>query len=293
MRPHGHVRISRSKPRAQGVCDRCGLWYTHDEQKFQYDWVGARLQNKYILVCHGCNDKPQENIRTIILPADPMPIANPRAENFPLDDNPISGIGYDPARLFGPLAYGSSGGSPFSDAFSSAFGPRVPTTMFSGMLTGGSGPEGAFFGGVKTLAQSSTLIPSSTQPGANNISIAWSVLPGNPITPSQLSTPTQAYAINQAIVSSPIDSAFLVGSSASTTVYLDGANDGLSWNNLAFANTQGVRGEQVTLTPSNQGFFAYHRVWVQGDGSHQAAISLIQLSTPGPSLAQTGSELGA
>ncbi len=38
--------------------------------------------NKQILVCPACLDKPQEQLRAIILPADPLPIRNPRTENF-------------------------------------------------------------------------------------------------------------------------------------------------------------------------------------------------------------------
>lgn len=35
-----------------------------------------------ILVCDRCYDTPQENIRAIVIPADPVPIQNPRIEYF-------------------------------------------------------------------------------------------------------------------------------------------------------------------------------------------------------------------
>lgn len=38
--------------------------------------------NKRILVCPTCLDKPQEQLRAIIVPSDPVPIANPRVEYF-------------------------------------------------------------------------------------------------------------------------------------------------------------------------------------------------------------------
>ena len=117
MRPHGRARISRSNPEAQGVCDRCGARYTHKTLQWQFDWAGARLQNKYILVCPGCLDVPQENLRTIVLPPDPRPIANPRPEQFTSDDNPISGLGWDVANLFslrGPTAQSAFFGLPAS-----------------------------------------------------------------------------------------------------------------------------------------------------------------------------------
>jgi hypothetical protein len=50
--------------------------------KWQYDWAGASLINKRILVCTTCYDEPQEQLRAIIVPADPMPIINPRVQDF-------------------------------------------------------------------------------------------------------------------------------------------------------------------------------------------------------------------
>lgn len=49
--------------------------------------------NLRILVCRPCMDKPQEQLRTIILPPDPEPVQNPRQEQYTQDDNPISSIG--------------------------------------------------------------------------------------------------------------------------------------------------------------------------------------------------------
>lgn len=275
MRPHGHVRISRSKPRAQGVCDRCGLWFNHKDLQPQFDWVGARLQNKFILVCKPCRDKPQENIRTIILPADPMPVQNPRPEQFPLDNNPISGIGFDPAGLWTPP--GSP--APFSTTF--------------GSLTGGGGPEGCFFGGPnKMFVLSAHLTPSSTgtNPG-NSVGVNWSNIPGNPTTPSQLSTPSQKYVVNSTVVNSPVDAPFL--GSGATSVVVEGSNDGATWTTIATKVSAGIKNEQLTIPSANSAFYGYHRVRIVGDGSTPAAISFIQFSTPGPSIAQTGSELGA
>lgn len=78
----GRARTSASNPQAFAVCDRCGLWYNHNSLKFQYEWRGATLQNIQVLVCAPCYDKPQENVRSIVLPPDPIPIKNPRIEYF-------------------------------------------------------------------------------------------------------------------------------------------------------------------------------------------------------------------
>lgn len=93
MRPHGRAQTSRTWPRAHAVCDRCGGRYNHDVLKTQPYWAGPQLQTKNILVCPTCWDVPQENIRTIMIPPDPIPIDNPRPEAYTQDDNPISGLG--------------------------------------------------------------------------------------------------------------------------------------------------------------------------------------------------------
>ncbi len=78
----GRARTSAKNPQAFGVCDRCALWYNHVDLKWQYDWAGASLINKRILVCETCYDDPQEQLRAIVLPADPTPIVNPRTEPY-------------------------------------------------------------------------------------------------------------------------------------------------------------------------------------------------------------------
>jgi len=78
----GRARTSARNPRAFGVCDRCALWYNHQNLKWQYDWAGASLINKRILVCDTCYDTPQNQLRAIVLPADPVPIINPRTEPY-------------------------------------------------------------------------------------------------------------------------------------------------------------------------------------------------------------------
>ncbi len=81
-RPHGKARVSPSGPSAFGVCDRCGMWYNLKDLQFQYEWGGSRLTNQNILVCNRCLDIPQQQLRSIIIPADPVPVFNPRPERF-------------------------------------------------------------------------------------------------------------------------------------------------------------------------------------------------------------------
>lgn len=92
----GRARTSIKNPRAFGVCDRCALWYNHDSLQWQFDWAGASLMNKRILVCNSCYDNPQQQLRAIVLPADPMPIINPRTEPYAWDSTDIRQVsGYN------------------------------------------------------------------------------------------------------------------------------------------------------------------------------------------------------
>jgi len=83
----GKARISSTNPQALAICDRCGFTYNHVDLMWQYDYAGAGLINKRILVCKPCYDTPQEQLRAIVLPADPVPIINPRVETWAEAEN--------------------------------------------------------------------------------------------------------------------------------------------------------------------------------------------------------------
>lgn len=78
----GRARTSASAPQAHAICDRCGFRYNLVNLNWQFDWRGASLQNIKLLVCKGCYDEPQEQLRAIVIPADPVPVANPRIQDF-------------------------------------------------------------------------------------------------------------------------------------------------------------------------------------------------------------------
>jgi len=82
----GRARTSARNPQAFAICDRCAIWYNHVDLKWQYDWAGASLITKRILVCNTCYDEPQQQLRAIIIPADPTPIINPRVEPYAWDE---------------------------------------------------------------------------------------------------------------------------------------------------------------------------------------------------------------
>jgi len=78
----GRARVSARNPRAAGQCDRCGFVYNHFDLRWQFDYAGSGLINKRLLVCKRCEDSPQNQLRSIVVPADPMPIQNPRVPNY-------------------------------------------------------------------------------------------------------------------------------------------------------------------------------------------------------------------
>ena len=78
----GRARTSSTSPQAHAICDRCGFRFNFVDLQWQYEWRGAALMNIKILVCRRCLDTPQENVRSIIVPADPQPIVNARVQDF-------------------------------------------------------------------------------------------------------------------------------------------------------------------------------------------------------------------
>jgi hypothetical protein len=82
MRPHGRAKVSTRNPEAFAICDDCGFLYNHTELRWQMEWGGNKLINKRQLVCRRCNDIPNTQLRAIVLPADPLPITNPRVQDY-------------------------------------------------------------------------------------------------------------------------------------------------------------------------------------------------------------------
>jgi hypothetical protein len=80
--PTGRAPVSSRFPQAQGTCDRCGGHYALRSLKWQYQFAGVQLQNLRLLVCDRCLDVPQMQLKTIVLPPDPVPVFNPRPEIY-------------------------------------------------------------------------------------------------------------------------------------------------------------------------------------------------------------------
>ncbi len=59
-------------------------------------WAGNQLINTQLLVGEDNYDKPQEQLRTLILPADPAPLFNARPENYVVDETDWLSTGVRP-----------------------------------------------------------------------------------------------------------------------------------------------------------------------------------------------------
>lgn len=68
------------------------MWYNRVNLRAQWDWRGAQIANLYIYVCNDCYDIPQEQLRAIVLPADPVPIVLALPEPFFADEMTYMGL---------------------------------------------------------------------------------------------------------------------------------------------------------------------------------------------------------
>ncbi len=70
-------------PEPVGICMRCAFRYPLSQLEWQYQWTGPRLANLWLLVCRRtCNDLPNEQLRTIIISADPVPPKHPSPDFY-------------------------------------------------------------------------------------------------------------------------------------------------------------------------------------------------------------------
>lgn len=110
----GRARTSSRNPQAFAVCQRCSIWRNHADLSWQYQWAGAGLQNIRLLVCNECLDTPQDQLRSLVLPPDPLPILYALPEPFDADETgnvPVYGrpVGLEQPAIppqFGTTHYG-------------------------------------------------------------------------------------------------------------------------------------------------------------------------------------------
>ena len=91
-RYHGRQSPDPYNAKARGTCDRCGFSYSLEALNWQFDYRGDELTNTRFRVCNICMDKPYEGLRPVRIPPDPVPVADPRPENFAVDEGPTPTI---------------------------------------------------------------------------------------------------------------------------------------------------------------------------------------------------------
>jgi len=233
--------------------------YNRDQLRWQFEYGGMRLINERILVCETCYDTPQIQLRTILLPPDPVPIEFPSPEVYTATDNPISGIGFQPVDL-----------SPVTNA--STYGVNF------GNITGNAGVNSVFDANINKQSWRSATLGVSNSSYQNNIGKNWNgglVAPG---IPTEIIPTAITYSVTAFSLYAPLDLPILSG--GTTGVWLQGSNDGVIWTTLYSTTTAGTNGEQLTSVSSNlaTGNYQYHQIVIQGDGASQISVSQVQFS---------------
>lgn len=246
----GHATVSVSSPRAFGICDRCGFRYNHDQLAWQFQWQGPRLQNIRILVCQSCMDTPQEQLRTIVLPPDPVPIFNARPEADVSDINPLSGVGVS-ANFFTPQ-YGS----------------------MIGNLTGGGGLNSVVDGNSNKETSQSAYNAISNSSYSNYIGVNWTGNVSNLNMPSSMKPPVIRHSLSRVVVTAPNDRSFLGTSATSYLIQGSQVNTTLygAWTTISSGTTAGTAGEEIDVDCTGSQY-QFHRIAFLGDGLTYVSVA--------------------
>jgi hypothetical protein len=103
-----YAKVNPNSPEAWAVCDRCGFYRNTSDLVWQVEWAGQHLYNIRILVCRDrCYDTPNPQLRTVILPPDPLPVLNARVPNFAYEEQTVRIIQFaDPTISSAELPWG-------------------------------------------------------------------------------------------------------------------------------------------------------------------------------------------
>ena len=125
----GRARVNPKAPDAFGVCDRCGFLWNLYNLRYQYNYQGGpRMVNLRLRVCPPCYDSPSEWLKPLVLPPDPIPVYDPRPENYAAEN-----AGTIAAQ---PLPWPTQGvgppvpNAPAPPSFSLALPPPEPSDIF-------------------------------------------------------------------------------------------------------------------------------------------------------------------
>jgi hypothetical protein len=184
----------------------------------------------------------QEQLRVIVLPSDPVPIANPRPELFAADDNPLTSIG----GSFNPLA----------------------TVPWFGTMTGSAG-LGAAFDSNANKPYSQSAVGYVSVNGNNTIGRNW--IGYNPNTLAGI-------VAGPVTVTAP-NNAKLFGGGAAAWVF-QGSNAPIGFTTLSSGTTAGTIGEVLSFTPTG-GTYLFHQFVITGDGINSVSVAQLQINALG------------
>lgn len=142
----GRARTSPTSPEAYAVCQRCSLWYNRRALKNQHEWRGAALLPLYIYVCDTCLDVPQQQLRALTLPADPIPVRLALPEPFLQDESTYMSLAnytIDPTTgipIPDPTTMGTEGGDsmtpvPYGQPVGLIQNAVMPQQIVNGVVT--------------------------------------------------------------------------------------------------------------------------------------------------------------
>lgn len=276
MGMHGRARVSARFPRSLAICDRCGALVNHDTLAWQFRWHGPRLQNVRLLVCSGCFDKPNEQERLIVLPPDPVPIQNARPENYVLADNPLSGLGFNPANMYLPTSsLGTTIGNMNANAGLDAAFSASPTVQVS---TGPIPPQSGLLINKRYEFCAALLVSNSSY--QNFIGKNWAGEPSGIALSSTI--PAQTHVVSGFTAYAPNDQPFL--RTGPTGWQFQAGSNGATWTTLASGTTAGTAGEVLSVTSTAGAAYQYHQLALQGDGFSAIGIAGLVISvSDGPS----------
>lgn len=124
------VSLDPNRPEALGVCDYCGKSLHLRDLKYQFEWSGPGLINLHFRVGPECYDKFQEQLRSIVLPPDPIPVSDPRFENYDLDE----GLQGFTQNTLNPLSPYRTPGEVVADARANGWAGPLPTPIVPTIL---------------------------------------------------------------------------------------------------------------------------------------------------------------
>jgi hypothetical protein len=97
---------------------------------------------------------------------------------------------------------------------------------------------------------------------------------GSLTTPSTV--PAQTHIVSSFTIVAPSDQPFL--RTGTTSYFLQGGANGITWSTISSGTTAGTAGESITINTTAQAPFQYHRVAVLGDGISQVGIARVSLN---------------